>query len=206
MAGKLSFPFFFVHSHTLLLTLPSIPYPILHTAGAVRTRHLLGNTYELVDRKQELPHGESTHREAGAGSRRSGCSYHPGHLSRSSTVITRDKQRSMETTVAATNLAVRTLYGPAITCRLSTNIVWPFAPSHSHAAPSTSYHHHNVRNSNIHLPCKPHRRFSGDESFLKDPNAFNDTANTLGVDLAEVKTKDVTATLGEAVGNGRGKL
>src|ERR1700712_1633478 len=44
------------------------------------------------------------------------------------------------------------------------------------------------------------RRFSGDESFLKDPNAFNDAANTVSVDAV---ASGVTASDGAG---GKGKL
>jgi len=33
----------------------------------------------------------------------------------------------------------------------------------------------------------PHRRFSGDEAFLTDPNAYNDTANTAKASIKTAK-------------------
>jgi len=35
------------------------------------------------------------------------------------------------------------------------------------------------------VSCPLHRKFSGDESFLRDPNAFNDAKNTAAVDVIE---------------------
>ncbi|KAK4545220.1 hypothetical protein LTR36_003399 [Oleoguttula mirabilis] len=55
----------------------------------------------------------------------------------------------------------------------------------------------------LHLLTKVmhNRRFSGDESFLKDPNAFNDTANTLGTNGAGSNGTAISDGAG-----GKGKL
>jgi hypothetical protein len=47
----------------------------------------------------------------------------------------------------------------------------------------------------IHYACLrryDYRRFSGDESFLKDPNAYNDAKNTAALQVVDEPVSEVT--------------